>query len=547
MKKIFFIIALILALIVLGFLVIRKFYTQNCPEDWKNYRHDILGVQFCYPSDWGEPKTEPINSLTKLDGAVDEYSESEHNSYSNSIFINFSQTDTSLRFFNYKYGGEYYPNAGAYAAGYIDNIAELKNSQNICNYKIDFQKAWEYNDSLKEIWNNCKKTTKVSLVEQDQDFGSQELFSYDLTGFAYKKLQNGYFDNLLIKFPFERINQNQEKINSLEQFFNQPEKTQVERDKPMITMDEFDQKRIDFEQFVNSIKVYVPVKKSISPFQALPGENGDITTIRHYYYYVANGQLQNAYAMYSDPTIDFSKYQQQYQNTIKADPRDFVDKGNHKYEFYVDYQEDNTDPTFYHVVMSVAGEKIKTISSEEITTPIVKSGPYTAFAKKVGGYNYMVLTDNGREYILDQGESDYNDKYTNIGNVEFFQNPEFSPDNRYLYYEMLGYEWSQGYVYNTQKKKKILEINEVGLHGFAGNEKYFYTCASPGMGGGNGLVFSLPQGKQIFDIYNDKNNSNYMNIECEYQDGKNYISFVLSQFYSGENQQAPDKTVKFSF
>jgi hypothetical protein len=125
----------------------------------------------------------------------------------NSFFIDFENEDVSLRFFNQRYGGEYYPKYYyyAYAYGYIDNIPLLRKTGNICDYKIDFNKKYE--DRLNEIYNDCSKNIKTAIIEKYEYFDflqdiNKSRYSYNLEGFAYKKLSNGYFDDLLIKAKF---------------------------------------------------------------------------------------------------------------------------------------------------------------------------------------------------------------------------------------------------------------------------------------------------------------------------------------------------------
>ncbi|MEA1937141.1 MAG: hypothetical protein U9N04_03450, partial [Patescibacteria group bacterium] len=108
----------------------------KCPENWKEYKHDIVGIKFCYPEEWGRLTTSPKSEITRIEDVVSEF-DSEHNRNYNSFFIEFENNkNISLRFFNEQYGGEYYPNSYAYAHGYVDNIPLLKSTGDICKYKI---------------------------------------------------------------------------------------------------------------------------------------------------------------------------------------------------------------------------------------------------------------------------------------------------------------------------------------------------------------------------------------------------------------------------
>lgn len=519
--------------------------SRKCPISWKTYRNGVLGIEFCYNPSWGDPQISPIKNLTKLEGAVDKYSENEQNDSSNRISIGFSNSKSiGLQFFNDKYKGEYYPNAGAIQYGNTDNFNQLKTSGNICDYKINFDTS--YPDKLKTTWSSCRGKVKTDLVQNKRNFGTEILYDYTLSGRAFQKAQNGFFDNLLMTFNFGYVRQRSEPVISLKEVFkeNLLEKT----DNSKVSEEQYNKEKKDFEIFVNSVNVFQSTPKIVPAFKTNIGEDIDITAIRHYYYYLSNGQLQKAYDMYFEPQLDLAKYTDQYRNTIKAEPRDFAKKTDHEYEFYIDYQENNTDPTVYHVIMKASGDKIETILSEEITSPIVKSGPYTAFAKRVNNKNYMVLTENGQETIVDQGET-FNENDSNLGVTKYFSSPEFSSNNKYLFYETSGWEFTEGNVYDIQNKKLILHTGEfVGDYSFTENEKYFFNCSSPGFSSGQGVVWALPQSEKVYDIYNDKSNLNYMDVKCQYQKGDNFISFILSEFYAGNGVAAqPQKNLKFSF
>jgi len=560
MKRVLWVTGVVFVLFLVGviFLLSRnniiklpsKVITNNvCPDGWQTYRQDILGIEFCYPPEWGQPKTDPVQNLTKLDGVVDELSKDESNAYNNSVFIGFSNesvTWPSLRFFNDKYKGEYYPNISATQYGPTDNISKLKSSGNICDYRIDFHTS--YINTLKEIHKDCSNGIKTSLVEnyENFDFIKKELYSYHLDAYAYKKFQNGYFDHLLIKYPFEYLSQNKQKLTSLDQFFNAPKDTNAQ-DEPMITEAQYRAQKIQFTQFVKSIKIFLPSPVIQKEFKPVTGENQDLTTIRQYYYYLANSQLQPAFDMHSEQ-LDFTKFQNQYKDVIKAEPRDFVDKGNGQYEFYVDYQENNNEPTVYHVVMEVSGGKIKTIVSEEITTSIISSGKYKAYAKIAGDKSYMVVLDGDKEIIADQGVANYNDDISNMLDVKKFGRPEFSEDSRYLYYEMYGWEWAISYVFDIENSKQVVQVEGSQNHGFTQNQKYFYACSDPGMSSGSGVVVSLPEGKIVYNLLQDSRTEGYGAYGCSYKPGDNFVTFELTNYYAQEGKPVQsDQTIKFSF
>ena len=62
----------------------------KCPEDWEKYKHDVIGIKFCYPKEWGEPTTSPIKNLTRLSNMEEEF-ETQNIYYRNRIAIVFEK------------------------------------------------------------------------------------------------------------------------------------------------------------------------------------------------------------------------------------------------------------------------------------------------------------------------------------------------------------------------------------------------------------------------------------------------------------------------
>ncbi len=530
----------------------------NCQKDWREYYQNTLGIAFCYPIEWGEPTTDPIKNITNISNMKETF-ETQNIYYENALNINFEKNNQiHIRLFNDQYSGKSQRDINEpttfYDSGTTDDVVSLRNGGSICNYKIGYNYAWnnemEMNpDTLKTIYSDCANGVKVALTQNKEFFNFNNigaLYTYDLRLLSFKKLANGYFDNVLVSRVVDRANQIHEELGTLDEFFTGNKTTQVENGFPIKTKEQFSQERKEFEQFSNTITAFRPVPKTQSEFEQISGEDPNITIIRKYYWLITNGKLDQAYAMYSQKPADFSTYQTWYKNAMKADPRDFKNKGDNSYEFYVDYQEHNNTPTIYHATMQVVNSQLKTIASEEITSAIVSFGPYTAFTKNIGDQNYIVLTENGKEIIIDKAGNDFEKQ--GIGQVKIFHDPKFSPSGRYLKYLAGGWEWSGTSIYDVKEKKQVAGMDGPEKLGFTEGDKYVYGCMSPGMGGGTGVVFSLPDGKKVFDVSDQKELEQYTNFDCEYTKDKNYITFTLKQDLNGSSdvKPLPDKIFKFN-
>lgn len=508
-----------------------------CSDDQALYQNDVIGIEFCFPSKWGDAKTDPVEYLTKLNGAVDEYSDTEHNTYSNSILISFSDNpNLNFKFFNEKYRGKYYHNSRAYDAGYIDNIPVLKSSGDICDYKVDFAGNWDGKDQMHQIWDECANDTQTSLVE-NTIFSSPTSYSYELSARAYKKMQNGYFDNLLVTYSFGIITQIKDQIKTISDFFNNEPKYNNSSDLTAINT-QYEEEKSDFEDLVSSIFVYEPIKKDQKPLESIENENSDITLINKYFWLLSGNKLDEAYEIYADKSKSFKNYQSELKNFYSGEPRDFKLLSEHEYDFYLDYQEHNTKPTVYHYVAKISDNQITFSVTEEITTPIVKSDKYTAFGKRVGNKSYMVLKENDKEIIVDQGDADYTQDHKNIGTVKFYQNPGFSEKGNYLIYLTAGWEWRSVSYFDVKNKKNVITSSGTETYGINAGETHAYTCGSGGMSEAVGTIFSLSDGKVLYDVYSDENNKSYTGIACRYDQEQEKVLLTLNK----DEQESSKKT-----
>lgn len=512
---------------------------EKCSIGKTSFKSDVLGVKFCYPEEWGVAKTEPVEYLTKLNGAVDQYSKDADNAYSNSLIITFSKNASlDVRLFNEKYGGEYYPNARAYDAGYIDNISTLKKSGNICDYKINFDGNWDGKDTLKEILNECPADIKTVLIENTRYF-DKILYEYQLESMVYKKAQNGVFDNLLATYSFARSKQLAEKVSTIDELYNNGTVNNFTENKAF-TNDYYTEQAKAFKDFIKGIKIYKPIKPSQEAFKEIKGEDTNITLIRKYYWNLTGGKVDDAYNSYSKPAKTLDEYKTSVKDFYTGTPRDFRKLAGNKYDFYLDYQAQNTKPAVYHYVVNIMNNKIEFEVSEEITTPMVKSGDYTAYAKRIDKKTYLILKKGDEETVVEEGSADY-DSTSNIGSQKIFHDIKFSDKTGFLIYLVTGYEWQSVNIYDITKQEVVVNSGGSSTYGIDSTETHAYTCASGGMSEAVGSVYSLPGGSVLFDVYKDSANNSYMDIECSYDKNQQRITMVLSK----SDSKTGDKTIKY--
>lgn len=514
----------------------------RCAQGWELYKQDIIGISFCYPSQWGKPVLKPNNEVTRLDGLLKEYT--GDNLYNNKFSIFFGNSNIEMSFFDDLYKGEQYPNSNAYQYGYIDNIPDLKKTKNICDYKLAFDHTPEWQDTIKEIYNECQNTVKVSLSENAQYF-DKVLYSYDLEAYAFKKLQNGYFNNLLISSKIDSAHQIKEKLTTLDEFFNMKMTTDVQDGVPTKNKVQFGSELQEFKKFIDSITIFKPVPKTHGEFKIIPSENPDITAIRKYFWLIVDGKLEEAYSMRSDTKdIGFEDFQDLFDQAYSAKVSQIEEKAQNQYRFLVDYQDHNSAPEVYRIEAKITDGKLAVISTEKMIGEKERFGNMEAFAKQENGYHYVILVRDGKEIIVDKAEI-MNKEYTNIDKALYFTDPKFSPLGNYLTYNASGWEWEFTRLYDIKNKTINSNIFSPYGYGFTEDEKYFYDCEDNTMSGElYGRVYGVPGFNVKYELpFTANETTPFVSINCEYNKDKKAVIFNIS---TADSESEKNRTIEYS-
>lgn len=596
-----------LFILTLTFLALWKISVSQSnaiPSGWKFYKNDVLGISFYYLPEWGEPLTLP-SKITDLSKYVQKSEDSDNYpiyyddydyydcaeceieakqqsdlSYLDSVDILFTEGGPIIKLYSNEYKGKLCPDQKIYSyygvsAGRsflpIDNFLEIKKSGNVCNYKTfpkinyDLRPSCR-NDQVTIVYSKCNDKLKTYITQEkepceigdgcetDPDLcrmcteSNFNLYKYKLKSIFLTKLNNGYFDNVLVNYLY---NTTFTPINNLkpENILNENINHQEEEKK--------------FTIFVKTIKAIKPIslptvhpqitgnkklrttttKQISSPkkiFQTIKDEDPNITIIRKYYFAITEGNLQKAYNMLRDKT-SLETYKEWYRNIIiMAEPFEFKKLNDNTYQFKVKTQEyDVKEPVLYRVTMKIDKEKIVPISSEEITMIGPSFKDMNIFEIQKGLEKILILSKNGKEQIID--------KITMTVPGNDFCGPagiEFSPSGKYLIY--CNYYIEEGpsrsiYIYDILKlnKKKVVEFGWEDEINFTQDEKYLIDCSS------DGGVYSVPNFKKIYRLKKALENIGLkdrircepycdMDMTCDYDEKNQIVSFDI-EYFEGEN------------
>lgn len=478
---------------------------------WIKYQNDVLGIEFIYPESWGEVSTSPSRNITHLSSINKDFLDSENNDYRYMVKLTFSnQYSISFDFINNLFPGSYELD--------VNSFQKLLKTGDICQYQINTENSHGYS----EKYNNCKDNVKNTLIFYDS---SKDYYNYSIKQFFYKKLNNNYFDNLLIKNSVASYQSNESNLN-FDQVL-QKDKYQKAGEKLMS----------DFEKTVNSIKVFSPPSPTQIVFQE--NEDGNINTIRKYYYLLATQKLSEAYNMYANKNISFEKFNDWYNQVFYTNVYNIKSINSNKYQFNVDIYEENEPISKYLVLMEVSNNKINTLYSEEILSDEVKFGEYSAYIRLKSGKNEVVLAKNGIQKVIDSGDNDWENK---MSTTMFFDDPKFSPKGTYLIYYTVGWEWGSSIFYDIAKNKKIdIDLSYADIF-LTDDEKYLLSCTSAGIGSGvSAIIYSTPN----FNVKKDFKSiietfASPMQSKCSYSKEKSEFTIIITD---DNNQQ---KTIKYN-
>ncbi len=489
---------------------------------WKDYQNDILGIKFFYPEKWGEINSSYEN-ITNLSTINEDYFNEENNDNKYMITFHFSENNLiTLNFINNLYPGKKYPNGYALKLNPMDNFNVLKQSNNICDYNFNFTNLVNgRNVSVTEKENNCENNIKTTLIIDNPDSTSYETntnyYNYSLKQFLFKKLNNKYFDNLLIE---NNITSHQSDELNL---------TQEQLLQKVNLSEEFIVIKNDFKEFVNSISIFTPPIPTQIIFKEIKDEDQNLITIRKYYHYLATKNFSQAYSMYQNKKVDFDTYFSWYNKVYNTNIININKINTDTYKLDVDIYEDNKKMSKYRVIMQVVGDKLNTISSEQITSNEVRLNNLISYTRLKSGKNEIVLNENGKEIVIYSGDNDFENKFNT---TKYFIEPHFSPKGDYLTYFTGGWEIGLATVYDIKNKKLInfpqtIETCSSDFK-FSSDDKYLLVSSFPGICSGNqAKIYNLKTGLVVYDFFKNINSENNYEFNLNYSDkNSNIVNFI---------------------
>ncbi|MDD4135747.1 MAG: hypothetical protein PHN66_01605 [Candidatus Shapirobacteria bacterium] len=485
------------------------------------YRNDILGIEFQYPETWGEMTILPSENITHLQTINKDFLNNTDNDLRYMVKLGFSKNSwISLNFINDLYPGKKYPNGDAFQYGPMDNFQTLKTSQNICNYHFNFQnKVYENNVNFSERDDKCEDDIKTTLFFENPDStnsSGEKYYNYKIEQYFFKKLTNNFFDNLLIE-NFISFSQNEDSNLT----FNQVLQKENE-------VDYFNTSSSEFKQFVKSIKVFNPPTPTPLIFSQNSKEDPNITTIRHYYFYLATQKLTDAYDMYLNKNISFDEFTKWYGQVFNTNVYNIKQNNPNIYTFNVDLSEKNLPIAKYKVTMEINNNKINTLSSEEIFGKEAKFSNLIAYSRLKSNKNEMVLIKDGNEIVIESADNDWENK---IETTKTFSNPKFSSQGNYLTYKIGGWEYSGNNIYDIKNNKFIDDQNSsfTSIYEISKDEKYLINCGESRFAGDiKASIFSFPDLKLKFNFLDGIEDDVDHSFDCFYDNSKNIVKFILT-------------------
>lgn len=146
-----------------------------------------------------------------------------------------------------------------------------------------------------------------------------------------------------------------------------------------------------------------------------------------------------------------------------------------------------------------AGDASSSASAAQTRDDFVQTKHGTAYAEVKGTRSFAMLSMAGETTIMH--ESDIIDPANDLWGYNY-KNFRFSPSGRYVLFEAVGWEWMDGFVFDTQTKT-LLSPPIATPHTFAvtPDEQRLFSCAHNEFGGEfHGKVYALPDGRELVNV-----------------------------------------------
>lgn len=215
-------------------------------------------------------------------------------------------------------------------------------------------------------------------------------------------------------------------------------------------------------------------------------ELSDIDVLKKYYQHIEDGELEEAFKMRTTSKTTYSTFEGWYKNVNDTYAYDFEEIAPHKYEFTVELDEIGGIEETYFVVTEVKDdEMLKNISSKKTWDNYSPKVSMRVVNKKT---NIYVTVDGVEKWVGEVNDSGQGDVVEQEQLMDYY----ITPNERYLVYETLGWEWRQLFVFDINNGKTLLATGgQVDDYGFTNDYKNFYYCGGTGMHGGQVDIYSV--------------------------------------------------------
>jgi hypothetical protein len=509
--------------------------SETTKEGWSMYKNDVLGIEFEYKDLWGEPVIGPYTNLTKLSDVSKDFAESNNNVYQHAVIISFvgglDVNKPNFVFFDDSYRGQDFPNGQVSDIGYIDNFPVVVNSEDICDYEFAYQ---EKQFTTKQLYKNCVESKYAEIIYYNEQVLTY--YNYDFSMYSFEKLNNGYYDNLLLDMSIVRRQLQDDNLLDPVSLIPAAVASAEESGYPIEV--NYELEKIDFEYLLSSIRTYstdgiIPVNPKL-----IRSSNKDHQLIYNYYYNMARGDLRTAFDLNEDEGTSFGQFSEWYKDVYNTVVQEITELKEGEYEFKVTLFEHNTLPSTYLVVKRVEDGLLQSVRSDLILDELEYSEDLFARVMKRSQSIQLLIYNDGLETLIDRFD-DVSDERFEEGFFTRFSLKEFSSDGRYLIIGMPGWESYSEKLYDIQNDLLIDDL-KVYSASFTPDSKYIYDCSYGGMGATGGFqVISLIDGAEVLERINQGDlPEGIWGVECEYSKPSNslfieYFGEGTVPFYKG--------------
>lgn len=309
-----------------------------------------------------------------------------------------------------------------------------------------------------------------------------------------------------------------------------------------------------YEQYQKELESFTRYAKSVEVTQPEVLENQlivqndfniNLGILQDYYQAIIDNNLNQALSLHDlPPSID--DFEQLYGNIYKVTLSDIKEINSDSVQLIMESQKHNSGSNLYRVTTVLSGDKIVNEKVEKIIGDYVLEDNLFISGLNVEGLNYLVMSEDGSDIIVDEAPYDPEEQGPDPLN---FSNPQIVENGKYLLYQEQAYNHSGNSYYDLESQRKLFTSVWPIDNGFTSDGNYFYSCRNnmPPVARIGIVIRKGPEFEVIAQSDKESILNSYNRASCSYNPDEEALYITLSEPVEESSGLDNEQILKYSF